>query len=57
VPLAAIYARISKDGTGAALGVERQERLCRDLAAQRGLDVNDVYVDNDLSAYNGKHRP
>ena len=35
MPLAAIYARISKDGSGAALGVERQERLCRDLAAQR----------------------
>lgn len=54
---AVIYARISKDGAGEHLGVDRQERLCRDLAARDGLDVLTVLVDNDMSAYNGKPRP
>ena len=57
---ALIYARISKDGAGEHLGVDRQERLCRDLATRDGLtvlDVLDVLVDNDISAYNGTRRP
>jgi site-specific DNA recombinase len=54
---AAIYCRISKDRTGAGLGVERQEEDCRALAASLGLQVADVFVDNDLSAYSGKPRP
>lgn len=54
---AVIYARISRDGGGERLGVERQERLCRDLAERSGLKVVEVLVDNDLSAYNGKRRP
>ncbi len=54
---AIIYTRISKDRTGAGLGVERQESDCRLLAKQLGLEVIDVIVDNDLTAYNGKHRP
>src|SRR4051794_7075330 len=54
---AAIYCRISKDRTGAGLGVERQEDDCRALAASLGLDVGAVYSDNDLSAYSGKPRP
>ncbi len=36
---AAIYCRISKDRTGAGLGVERQEEDCGALAASLGLDV------------------
>lgn len=53
----AIYVRISKDRTGEALGVERQEQDCRELAARLGWDVFDVYSDNDISAYSGKSRP
>lgn len=51
-----IYTRISKDD-GSALGVARQEAACRELAATRGLDVIEVIVDNDFSAYQSKVRP
>jgi len=54
---AAIYARISSDPTGRALGVQRQLEDCRRLAADRGWTVADEYVDNDVSAYSGKRRP
>ena len=54
---AAIYCRISRDRTGAGLGVERQEEDCRALAASLSLQVAEVFVDNDLSAYSGKPRP
>lgn len=55
---AAIYVRISKDRAGAGLGVQRQERDCRELASRIGADVAGVaYVDNDLSASTGKPRP
>jgi site-specific DNA recombinase len=54
---AAIYARISRDVTGEGLGVERQLADCREIAAARGWTVAEEYVDNDISAYAGKHRP
>jgi site-specific DNA recombinase len=54
---AAIYCRISRDRTGAGLGVERQEQDCRALAERLDLPVEIVLVDNDLSAYSGKKRP
>ena len=54
---AAIYARISSDPTGAALGVTRQLEDCRKLAAQRELRVVEEYVDDDRSAWSGKVRP
>jgi DNA invertase Pin-like site-specific DNA recombinase len=54
---AAVYCRISLDRSGDALGVERQEKLCRRLAADRGWPIAEVYVDNDRSAYRGKPRP
>lgn len=54
---AAVYVRISEDREGAGLGVQRQEQDCRALAGRLGWDVRDVYVDNDLSAYNGARRP
>lgn len=53
---AAIYARLSKDAEQQGLSVARQERECRALAAQELLQVVDVYVDDDLSAYN-RRRP
>jgi DNA invertase Pin-like site-specific DNA recombinase len=57
MPAAAIYTRISKDDHDDGLGVDRQERLCRDLAQKAGLDVAMVLVDNDVSAYRIKKRP
>ena len=54
---AAIYARISSDPTGTALGVERQLEDCRRLAAERGWRVAEEYIDNDVSAFKGKRRP
>ena len=54
---AAIYARISRDTTGEGLGVERQLADCRKIADQRGWTVVEEYVDNDISAFGGKHRP
>lgn len=54
---AVIYARLSLDAAGDGLGVERQERECREEAHRLGLEVTDVYVDNDISATTGKRRP
>jgi site-specific DNA recombinase len=54
---AGIYVRISEDREGAGLGVKRQEADCRELAERLGWQVSEVYVDNDLSAYNGHERP
>lgn len=51
-----MYARISSDD-GTALGVKRQVRDCRRLAGELGWKVAEEYVDNDISAYAGKHRP
>lgn len=52
-----MYARISSDTEGKALGVTRQLEDCRRLAAQMGWPIGQEYVDNDLSAYSGKRRP
>jgi site-specific DNA recombinase len=54
---AIIYTRISKDKTGAGLGVDRQEQDCRELAARLGWEVVGHHSDNDISAYSGKPRP
>ena len=54
---AAIYTRISQDRDGTALGVKRQEKLCRELASARGWEVVGVYSDNDISASKGTKRP
>src|SRR5579871_4761609 len=54
---AAVYARISDDREGLALGVSRQVQDCRRLAEQRGWRVAEVYVDNDASAWRGRSRP
>jgi site-specific DNA recombinase len=57
VKAAAVYARISSDTEGRALGVRRQLEDCRRLADSLGWSVAQEYVDNDLSAYSGKRRP
>ncbi|MDQ4130371.1 MAG: recombinase family protein, partial [Actinomycetota bacterium] len=56
VRAAAIYARISQDRLGEALGVERQVELCEKLSSDKGWPVAQVYTDNDVSAYSGKKR-
>jgi len=54
---AAIYLRISQDRTGEELGVDRQRDACRDLAQRRDWNVTEEYVDNDVSAADGRGRP
>lgn len=54
---AGVYARISSDPSGQALGVRRQLEDCRDLVAQEGWTVAGEYVDNDRSAHSGTPRP
>lgn len=51
-----IYARISSDD-GTALGVARQLQDCEALADRRGWSVVERFVDNDVSASNGRTRP
>lgn len=53
---AAIYARISDDRAGGGLGVGRQEKDCRALAERYGWEVEKVYVDNDVSAYDRRRK-
>lgn len=52
-----IYLRISQDRSGAGLGVSRQREQCESLAERLGLEVLEVFTDNDASAYSGKLRP
>lgn len=52
-----IYARVSLDREGNQLAVDRQLKLCRKLAEERGLTVTGEYVDNSISATSGKRRP
>lgn len=54
---AAIYARISLDKAGEAAGVTRQIDSCRHLAELEGWSIDEVLIDNDLSAYSGACRP
>lgn len=56
-PRAVIYARISRDGKGNHLGVRRQIESVWSMLNRDGYVVVHVYVDNDISAFSGKHRP
>lgn len=47
---AAVYARISLDKTGQALGVDRQLEACRRICRERGWTVAVEHVDNSVSA-------
>src|SRR5215472_2050222 len=48
---AAIYCRMSLARFGDSTKVEDQERICRDLAEQRGWEVAEVWTDNNQSAW------
>ncbi len=54
-----VYLRISEDRTCEEAGVERQRDDCLALCGRLGLDVaaEDVFMDNDTSAYLNKKRP
>lgn len=54
---AAIYARISKDREGTENGVRRQIDECVKWAKAHNVAVAETYVDNDISATNGRRRP
>jgi len=55
---AGIYLRISRDPKGDMLGVQRQEKACRELCDKNGWTVVEPpFVDDDRSAYSGKPRP
>jgi DNA invertase Pin-like site-specific DNA recombinase len=56
---AAIYLRISDDRAGDAGGVTRQRQDCLAYAERHGLEIVEVYEDNDISAsaYARKNRP
>src|SRR5450759_735754 len=52
---AAIYCRISSDRDDTQLGVERQEKDCRKLVADKGWTVVEPpYIDNNISAADPK---
>ncbi|NYD65995.1 recombinase family protein [Agromyces atrinae] len=52
-----VYTRQSLDKTGLAAGVERQLAESLELAERRGIEIERVLSDNDLSATTGKTRP
>jgi site-specific DNA recombinase len=55
---AVIYARISQDRGGEAVGVKRQLRDCMKLVTEKGYTLAaDPFIDNNVSAYSGKPRP
>ncbi|MER5849796.1 recombinase family protein [Streptomyces sp. NPDC002012] len=45
-----IYVRISKDRKGQELGIQRQEKACRELCERMGWGVLKLYPENDVSA-------
>ncbi|HET9657526.1 MAG TPA: recombinase family protein, partial [Kineosporiaceae bacterium] len=55
---AAIYCRISHVKDEDQTGVERQERICRELAARLGVRVRPehVFVDNSRSAWQRRRK-
>ncbi|MEH0545424.1 recombinase family protein [Streptomyces sp. B21-105] len=57
---AALYCRISQADDDDQTGVDRQERICREIAERRGLTIDPahVFVDNSRSAWSrGRKRP
>lgn len=53
----ALYARISQDPSGKAVGVADQLEHARTFASARGYEVVAEHSDNDLSAFRGRDRP
>ncbi len=55
--VAAVYARISSDPNDTSLGVARQVKDCQELSRRMGWRVGETFIDNDVSASNGRPRP
>lgn len=53
----ALYARISQDPSGQAVGVADQLENARTFARARGLTIVAEHSDNDISAFRGAERP
>lgn len=53
----ALYARISQDTTGKAVGVADQLESARTFANARGYEIVAEHSDNDVSAFKGAKRP
>lgn len=53
----ALYARISQDTSGQAIGVVDQLEHARTFACARGYEVVAEHADNDISAFRGVNRP
>ena len=55
---AVVYTRLSAERAGSTETLEDQERVCRQLAAAKGLDVVAVFAEGaGVSAYSGVARP
>ena len=54
---AGIYARISSDREADGLAIGRQLEDCQRVAVERGWQVYERYVDQDVSAYKARVRP
>jgi DNA invertase Pin-like site-specific DNA recombinase len=54
---AAVYTRISRDAEGLALGVERQREDLEEFARRRGLEIVELYEDNDIGASTRSSKP
>jgi DNA invertase Pin-like site-specific DNA recombinase len=54
---AAIYLRISQDRAGLRAGVLRQQEDCLALATRLGFEDPQIFIDNDVSAFDGGRRP
>lgn len=52
-----VYVRISEDRTGEEAGVDRQREDCLELCARLGLEAPEIFMDNDISAFQNKRRP
>ncbi len=53
---AAVYLRISQDRTGLQAGIQRQQEDCLAHAAKLGFTDPQVFIDNDVSAFDGGRR-
>lgn len=53
---AAVYLRISQDRTGLQAGIQRQREDCAAHAAKLGFTDPQVFIDNDVSAFDGGRR-
>lgn len=54
---AAVYLRTSQDRAGLRAGVQRQQEDCLALASRLGFADPPVFIDNDVSAFDGGRRP